>query len=56
MNEHNPTARRAALGLSPRPLNHHRRRRFWLARLIRWIGFGAFSLGAILALSQIPKL
>jgi len=56
MTEHNPAARRAALGLSPRPLNHHRRRRSWRARLVWWIGGGAFALGAILALSQIPKL
>lgn len=55
MNEHNPAARRAALGLSPRPLNHHRRRS-WLARLIRWMGCGALATGAALIASQIPKL
>jgi hypothetical protein len=55
MNEHNPTARRAALGLSPRPLNHNHRRGL-LARLVRWIGCGALALGAALIASQIPKL
>jgi hypothetical protein len=56
MTEHNPAARRAALGLSPRPLNHHRRRRSWRARLVWWIGCGALATGAALIASQIPKL
>lgn len=53
MNHHNETARRAALGLAPRPRNLNRRRRGWWPRMFAALGL----VGAVLAIAaRLPEL